>query len=142
MRGLHQSKQAGFFLFFDFLIELLITLLRTLRYFCSFVDIGLGISIDCSASTRAILAFSFFVKLGSFLFLTNLFLIGGNGFALVEGFFIDFSTSLGVSDDFGIAVDCSALVSASCAFSFLLNSNLRLSFVSFWAYLNHRHYLV
>ena len=90
MGGLHQSKQAGFFLFFDFLIELMITLLRTFKRFSSVVDIDLGVTIDCSASVRAIRAFSFFVKLESLLLLSIRFLIGGNGFAPVDGFFLIF----------------------------------------------------
>ena len=55
-------KASRVFPLFDFLIELMITLLRTFSCFSSFVD------IDCSASVRAISAFSFFVKLGSPLF--------------------------------------------------------------------------
>ena len=57
------------------------------------------VGISCSASVRAIRAFSFSVKLGSTLCLNILFLIGGSG--------------LGVSDDFGISFDCSASVRAS-----------------------------
>ena len=71
----------------------MITALRTFMRFFSVVG------ISCSASVRAISAFSFCVKLESTLFLNTLFLIGGNG--------------LGVSDDFGISFDCSASARAS-----------------------------
>ncbi len=60
--GFASVKASNSFPFFVFLIELMITSLRTFKRFLSVVGIG------CSASVRAIGAFSFFVKLESTLF--------------------------------------------------------------------------